>query len=108
MVRVFWYHLLNVVCLLLIQIEVKTLTEHLESTKQELASEKQKTHLLEQQLAHLRAPGTAPGTIRPGSSGKRASGVDGGGVSEALAEKVATLEMKELNERQRAELATVR
>ena len=75
---------------------------------QELASEKQKTHLLEQQLAHLKTPGTSPATIRPCSSGKGASGGGGGGVSVALAEKVATLEMKELNERQRAELATVR
>ena len=32
----------------------------------------------------------------------------GSGVSEALAEKVATLEVKELNERQRADLASVR
>lgn len=83
---------------------MKTLTEHLESTKEELASEKQKTHLLEQNQAHhLRAPRTPLGTTRSGFSG-----VSGGGVSEALAEKVATLEMKELNERQRAELATVR
>lgn len=89
-----------------LQAEVKTLTEHLESVKQDLASEKQKSHLLEQHQQQLRATGTATARPTPASSG-RGSGA-GGSVSEALAEKVATLEMKELNERQRADLASVR
>jgi hypothetical protein len=85
-----------------LQAEVKTLTEHLESTKQDLAAEKQKNSLLEQQLQLIRGTG-AP--ITRGAGGPSSSG---GGVSEALAEKVATLEIKELNERQRADLASVR
>ena len=83
-----------------LQAEVKTLTDHLESIKQDLAAEKQKNHLLEQQL-QLRGTGT-PITRGAGQSSS------GSGVSEALAEKVATLEIKELNERQRADLASVR
>ena len=86
-----------------LQAEVKTLTDHLESTKQDMAAEKQKNHLLEQQLQLIR--GTAGAPVTRGAS---SSGGGGGGVSEALAEKVATLEIKELNERQRADLASVR
>lgn len=101
-VRLYWYT----------QVEVKTLTEHLESTKQELASKKQKAHLMEQQLVQARTGATSAGMTRSPSSGRGASsvadGVGVGGVSEVLAEKVATLEMKEMSERQRAELATVR
>ena len=83
-----------------LQAEVKTLTDHLEGIKQDLAAEKQKNHLLEQQL-QLRGTGT-PTTRGAGQF------PSGSGVSEALAEKVATLEIKELNERQRADLASVR
>ena len=82
-----------------LQAEVKTLTDHLESVKQNLVAERQKNHLLEQQL-QLRGTG-APLTRGAGQSLS-------GGVSEALAEKVATLEIKELNEKQRADLASVR
>ena len=78
---------------------MKTLTDHLESVKQNLVAERQKNHLLEQQL-QLR--GTGAPLIR--GAGQSSSG----GVSEALAEKVATLEIKELNEKQRADLASVR
>jgi hypothetical protein len=85
-----------------LQAEVKTLTDHLESTKQDLAAEKQKNSLLEQQLQLIR--GTPGVPITRGAGGPSSSG----GVSEALAEKVATLEIKELNERQRADLASVR
>ena len=81
---------------------MKTLTDHLESTKQDMAAEKQRNHLLEQQLQLIR--GTAGAPVTRGAS----SSVGGGGASEALAEKVATLEIKELNERQRADLASVR
>ena len=84
---------------------MKTLTDHLENIKQDLVAEKQKSHLLEQQLQLPRAP------ITRGGGGKSSSGGDVGGdsgVSQALAEKVATLEIKELNERQRADLASVR
>lgn len=84
------------------QAEVKTVTDHLESIKQDLTAEKQKNHLLEQQL-QLRGTGM-PLTRGEGQS----SSGGGGGVSEALAEKIATLEIKELNERQRADLASVR
>ena len=65
-----------------------------------MAAEKQRNHLLEQQLQLIRGTAGAPVTRGASSSG--------GGVSEALAEKVATLEIKELNERQRADLASVR
>ena len=86
---------------------MKTLTDHLESIKQDLAAEKQKNHLMEQQL-QLKGTGTPvmKGAKRS-SSGSRGMS-SSSGVSEALAEKVATLEMKELNERQRADLASVR
>ena len=72
-----------------LQAEVKTLSEQLECVKQELAVEKQKCRLLEE--------------ATPSSSSAGCHTHHGG-----VAERVATLEMKELNERQRAELAHTR
>ena len=66
-----------------VQAEVRTLTDQLESVKQDLLSEKQKNQLYQT---------TANPTDRP--SGQ--------------SERLVTLEMKELNERQRADLATTR
>ena len=87
---------------------MKTLTDHLENIKHDLAAEKQKNHLLEQQL-QLRGTGASIMTgARQSSLGRGTMSSSSSGVSEALAEKVATLEMKGLNERQRADLASVR
>ena len=65
------------------QTEARTLTEQLESVKQELAVEKLKS-----------------GRVGVGSGEE--------GEGEVVMGRVATLEMKELNERQRADLASVR
>ena len=70
------------------QTEARTLTEQLESVKQELAVEKLKS-----------------GRVRVGV-GSGEGGEEGEG--EVVTGRVATLEMKELNERQRADLASVR
>ena len=75
---------------------MRTLSEQLDTTRQNLAAEKQKNGLLEQQLVQLQTSGR-------GSS--RGAGSDVGG---AMAERVATIEMKEMSERQRADLASVR
>ena len=66
-----------------VQAEARTLTDQLESVKQDLLSEKQKNQLYQ-------------ATASP------ADGPSGQG------ERLVTLEMKELNERQRADLATTR
>ena len=66
-----------------VQAEVRTLTDQLESVKQDLLSEKHKNQLYQ-------------ATVSP------ADGPSGQG------ERLVTLEMKELNERQRADLATTR
>ena len=66
-----------------VQAEVRTLTDQLESVKQDLLSEKHKNQLYQ-------------ATASP------ADGPSGQG------ERLVTLEMKELNERQRADLATTR
>lgn len=88
---------------------MKTLSDHLENTKQDLTSEKQKNHLLEQQLRQNTGGVARRAHSSHGSSASFATnGGVSAGVSEALAEKVATLEMKEMNERQRADLASVR
>lgn len=70
-----------------------TLSEQLSCIGQELEGEKRKVHLFEQQLA------------TPGSGG----GSDGGGGgSQKSAERLATLEMQALSEKQRADLASLR
>ncbi len=68
----------------LMQAEVCMLTEQLESVKQELQSEKQKSLLL--------TASCSPSAASPSPH----------------SERLVTLEMKELNERQRADLATTR
>ena len=70
-----------------VQAEVRTLTDQLESVKQDLLSEKHKNQLYQ----------TAAGTCT--TPAYRLSG---------QGESLVTLEMKELNERQRADLATTR
>ena len=66
-----------------VQAEVRTLTDQLESVKQDLLSEKQKNQLYQ----------------------VTASPADG---PSGHSDRLVTLEMKELNERQRADLATTR
>ncbi len=66
------------------QAEARMLTEQLESVKQELQSEKQKSVLFTAQCS--------PTSVSPSPH----------------SERLVTLEMKELNERQRADLATTR
>lgn len=73
-----------------LQAEVSTLTEQLSCVKQELEGEKRRVHLLEQQLA---------------TAGVRGAGEGGGHKS---AERLATLEMQALSEKQRADLALLR
>ena len=82
--------------------------------KQELLIEKQRCHFLEQKLSCKAigerendppSPEREP-SKRGGASFLGSSSYDSHGVG--LAEQLATLEMKELNERQRAELAVMR
>ncbi len=79
------------------QAEVRTLSGQLEETRQELTLEKRKCHLLEERAS----VGGGAGESRSVVSG-------GGGDGKAVAEKMAVLETKELNERQRADLAVLR
>ena len=74
------------------------MSEHLDTTRHDLAAEKQKNHLLEQQL-QVQPQVTMSGAPRRGAD------ADVGGV---LAQRMATVEMKEMSERQRVDLASVR
>lgn len=69
-----------------------TLSEQLSCVRQELEGEKRKVHLLEQQL------------VTAGIGG----GSDGGGGGQKSAERLATLEMQALSEKQRGDLASLR
>ena len=71
-----------------------TLSEQLSCVRQELEGEKRKVHLLEQQLVTAGIGG--------GSDG------GGGGGGQKSAERLATLEMQALSEKQRGDLASLR